>query len=179
MTRKIALADPDVPFFGALDADPTFAAQIGILMACFGLLESRIPAVFSLLTGLPKNESFIIMGSFTSFSHRIDLLQSIASERAKANDDAAIILKFCGAFRYANRLRNKYAHGKYSGGRNCIILETFANDARRVGGRYELTIEDIAPEVNWIKMLYYFVWGFLEHDEMPPESFWQDLESFA
>ena len=61
----------------ALDEYPEFAAEVGILMSCFALIESYMHQLISRTTGIGESDTFLIAGSHLTFGPRIDLLETL------------------------------------------------------------------------------------------------------
>jgi hypothetical protein len=54
----------------ALDDFPEFAAQVGILVSCFALIESYMHRLISRTTGMGESDACVVSGSFISLSVR-------------------------------------------------------------------------------------------------------------
>ena len=98
----------------ALDEFPEFAAQVGILISCFALIESYMHQLISRTTGMDPSDAFLVSGSFISFSSRIDLLETLLKKREPTNQQVVAAKHFIKTLREASGIRNTYAHGTYS-----------------------------------------------------------------
>lgn len=51
----------------ALDYFPEFAAQVGVLISCFAMIESYVHLLIGKLTGIDETDAFVFSGSFFEF----------------------------------------------------------------------------------------------------------------
>jgi len=108
-------AEREAEKFGvALDEFPEFAAQVGVLVSCFALVESYVHRLISKLTGAAVEDAFVFSGSFMNFRARVDLLDSLAKRRSRGDQSALASRHFVVLLREATEIRNRYAHGQYS-----------------------------------------------------------------
>lgn len=98
----------------ALDHFPEFAAQVGILISCFAIIESYVHLLISKLTGVDKADAFIFSGSFMNFRARVDLLEALTKKRDAKAEPVIASKHFVSLLREATATRNRYAHGQYS-----------------------------------------------------------------
>jgi hypothetical protein len=162
----------------ALDEFPEFAAQVGILISCFALIESYVHKLISKLTGASEVDAFVFSGSFMNFRARVDLLESLAKRRIQVDESAKIARYFVVLLREATVIRNRCAHGQYSltfeGGRysptakKIMHINTSLFDANK---RPKQVIRDLAgveEEVKRIKLIICEIHAYLYRNEVPP-----------
>jgi hypothetical protein len=65
----------------ALDLLPDVAAEVGVLVSMFAMIEFYIPWYFQSLTGIDSGDAMMVMGYFKSFGDKIELLQLIIGNR--------------------------------------------------------------------------------------------------
>ncbi len=98
----------------ALDEFPEFAAQVGILISCFAIIESYMHKLISRFTDMSESDAFLVTGSFISFGARIDLLETMLKKRSQQSKEVITAKHFTKTLREATKIRNNYAHGTYS-----------------------------------------------------------------
>jgi hypothetical protein len=162
----------------ALEEFPEFAAQVGVLLSCFALIESYVHVLISKLTGISEMDAFIFSGSFLNFSGRVDLLKSLAHDRPETPGVRAA-KHFVAVLKEATEIRNRYAHGQYSltfeGGsysptaKKIMIITSFLYDARRKNSKkVERDLEGITKEVHRMKFITCQMHAYAYRGEMPP-----------
>jgi hypothetical protein len=162
----------------ALDEFPEFAAQVGVLISCFALIESYMHQLISRTTGMDPSDAFLVSGSFISFSSRIDLLETLLKKREPANQQVVAAKHFIKTLREANGIRNTYAHGTYSlsfeGGhfsptaKKIMFINSFLYDAKRKGPvKVEKDLDGVRSDVARIKFISCELHGYVYRNEMP------------
>jgi hypothetical protein len=161
----------------ALEHFPEFAAQVGILISCFAMLESYVHLLISKLTGAPESDSFIFSGSFMNFRARIELLESLAKRRDANDPSVRIARHFVVLLREATDIRNRYAHGRYSltfeGGRysptakKIMSIDTSLFDAGKKPKNVVRDLVQIQAEVTRFKVIICEIHAYLYRDEAP------------
>ena len=61
--KRITVESEAASYRVALDEYPEFAAEVGILMSCFALIESYMHQLISRTTGIGESDTFLIAGS--------------------------------------------------------------------------------------------------------------------
>jgi hypothetical protein len=164
----------------ALDHFPEFAAQVGILISCFAMIESYVHMLISKLTGTSESDAFVFSGSFMNFRARVDLLESLAKRR-NAKDESVVVAKhFASLLREATGIRNRYAHGRYSlsfeGGRysptakKIMHIETSLFDANKHATKAVRDLDELIKEVRRIKVIVCEIHAYVYRDERPLSS---------
>ncbi|HXT13800.1 MAG TPA: hypothetical protein VN873_19780 [Candidatus Angelobacter sp.] len=161
----------------ALDEFPEFAAQVGILISCFAVIESYAHLLISKLTGAPAEDAFVFSGSFMNFRARIELLESLAKRRNPSDDAAKIARYFVGLLREATDIRNRYAHGRYSltfeGGqysstaKKLMYIDTSLFDAKKMPKKIVRDLPALEAEVKRIKLIICEIHAYLYRNEAP------------
>lgn len=156
-------------FTVALDHFPEFAAEVGVLISCFALIESYMPKLISSTTNMDESEAFMVSGSFVSFSARIDLLDNLIKKKDPKSKEVIAAQHFVKILREATTIRNNYAHGKYSIAKNNIMhVTSFIHDAKRKNPR-ELVrdLDGIKKDVKRMKFIICELHGYVYRGEMP------------
>lgn len=162
----------------ALDEFPDFAAQVGILISCFALIESYMHQLISRTTGMDESDTYLVSGSFTSFGSRIDLLGTLLKKRAPTNKQVVAARHFIKTMRESTGIRNTYAHGTYSlsfeGGyysrtaKKIMFISSFLYDAKRKNPvKVEKDLDSVKKDVARIKFITCELHGYVYRDEMP------------
>jgi hypothetical protein len=162
----------------ALDEFPEFAAQVGILISCFALIESYMYQLISRTTGMDESDAYLVSGSFISFSSRIDLLETLLRKREPTNKQVIAAKHFVKTLREATGIRNTYAHGTYSlsfeGGhysptaKKIVFISSFLYDAKRKNPvRVEKDLDGVKKDVARIKFITCELHGYIYRNEMP------------
>lgn len=162
----------------ALDDFPEFAAQVGILISCFALIESYMHKLISRTTGMDESDAYLVSGSFIGFGSRIDLLETMLKKREPANKQVVAARHFIKTMREATGIRNTYAHGTYSlsfgGGhysptaKKIMFISSFLYDAKRKNPvRVEKDLDGVKEDLARIKFITCELHGYIYRDEMP------------
>ena len=171
-------AEHEAQSFGvALDEFPEFAAQVGVLISCFALIESYVHLLVSKLTGACEQDAFVFSGSFLNFRARVDLLESLAKRRPKSDHSAAVARYFVVLLREATDIRNRYAHGRYSltfeGGsysptaKKIMHIDTSLFDANKSPKKMVRDLAGIEEEVHRIKLIICEIHAYVYGNELP------------
>jgi hypothetical protein len=140
----------------ALDLVPDIAAEIGILVSMFALIEFYMPWLFEGLTRSRSTDSAVVMGYFKSFGDKIELLEWIIKTRLEETDTSKAIKLCLPNLKEANSLRNKYVHARLSlGAHDELHLEPFAADVRRKPRTEIKSLEQVAEDVRRMRTIAY------------------------
>jgi hypothetical protein len=157
-------------YFVALDCEPDFAAEVGVLISCFAMVESYAPQLLSRLLKIDDEEAFAIMSSFDTFSGRIELLKTLVNlqnSKGKQTDEKRAVSRLLPRLSAATNIRNKYAHGRYS----ITLHDDFTIDSfvtSRKPKRAQKSLDAMVEDVNTFKRLICDLHGYLYRKEMPP-----------
>jgi hypothetical protein len=178
---KTRTLPPDLEKYSvALDHFPDFAAQVGILVSCFAILESYAQKLIARIAAIDENDAFVIAGSFQSFSARIDLFELLMNRRDISLPDVKAAKYFISGIREATALRNTYAHGTYSltfeggsatpGAKMIMHINSFLYDAKRKSPKKLIRdLEGAQSDVQALKALICELHGFLHRNEFPAQ----------
>jgi hypothetical protein len=154
----------------ALDCEPNFSAEVGVLISCFAIIESYMPQLLERLINIGSAEAFLIMSSFGEFSERTELLKSLVKlyeAQKKTTDDITAIARFLPRITAVTTIRNKYAHGKYSiTFHDDFIVDSFVSSKKPKSTKKSL--DAVVVDVNTLKHLICDLHGYVHRDEMPP-----------
>jgi hypothetical protein len=97
----------------ALDSNQELAAEVGLLLSCYAIIDLYIVHIFATVSGMPKDASYAVLARVKGRGQRIELLQALvaASDRPEKEYELELIRKI----EEATRIRNEYAHAIYSG----------------------------------------------------------------
>lgn len=151
----------------ALDDETNYAAMVGVIISMFAMIEDYAPQILQLLTGMSKTDSRSIMGVFRAFSNRIDLLKAVYKPKGADSVDCIIGRHYVGLLNDAVKIRNKYAHAKYSTTRKSIILTTFSSDYNRTAERIEQTIPDFIKDIRRLRRIICELHALIYRSEVP------------
>lgn len=161
----------------ALEHFPEFAAQVGVHISCFALVESYVHLLVSKLTGCSEQDAFVFSGSFLNYRSRVDLLESLAKRRAAGNYQAAVARYFVGRLRETTDLRNRYAHGQYSltfeGGtssptaKKIMHIQTSLYDANKGQKTIVRDLGGLQADIVQFKLLICELHGYVHREEIP------------
>jgi hypothetical protein len=160
----------------ALDYFPEFAAQVGVLISCFAILESYVHLLISKLTETSETDAFIFSGSFMNFRARVELLESLAKRRSEQDESVKIAKYFVSLLREATVIRNMYAHGQYGltheGGysptaKKIMQINTSLFDAKKSSKMVVRDLAKIQAEVKRTKVIVCEIHAYLYLDEIP------------
>lgn len=100
------------PYTIALDHDPELAAEIGLLLSAYAIIDLFILHIYSVVSGQDKDSASAVLGRIKSNGQRIDLIR----ELLKASNRSAkqLELELMDGVEKATRVRNQYSHAIYS-----------------------------------------------------------------
>jgi hypothetical protein len=157
-------------YFVALDCEPNFAAEVGVLISCFAMIESYAPRLLSRLIKIDESEAFTILSVFDTFSDRVELLKSLVKlqeSQKKETDEKKATERLVPRLTAATTIRNKYAHGRYG----ITFHDDFMIDSFITSRKPKSTtksLDAIVGDVNTFKHLICDLHGYTYRDEMPP-----------
>jgi len=96
----------------ALDQDRELAAEIGLLLSAYAIIDLFILHIYSLVSGQDKDSSSIVLGRIKGNGQRIDLLRELL--KSSARPAKAYELELLSKIESATQIRNRYAHAIYS-----------------------------------------------------------------
>lgn len=156
----------------ALDCEPNFSAEVGVLISCFSIIESYVPQLLERLLKIESAEAFLIMSSFGEFSERTELLNSfikLYEPHKKTTDEITAITRLLPMIKDATTIRNKYAHGRYSiTFHDDFVVDSFVSSKKPKSTRKSL--DAVVVDVNTLKHLICDLHGYIHRNEMPPPS---------
>jgi len=161
----------------ALDAFPEFAAQVGVLISYFAIIESYVHSLISKLTGTDEADAFVFSGSFMNFSMRVALLESLAKRRNPEDESVIIAKYFASLLREATKIRNRYAHGQYGlsyeGGvysptsKKIMRISTSLFDENRRSEETWRDLGELGNEVQRLKVIVCEIHTYVHFGEKP------------
>jgi hypothetical protein len=156
----------------ALDVEPNFSAEVGVLISCFALIEGYVPAMLQRLLNIESAEAFVIMSSFDTFSDKTGLLRALVQMHEKQKtktEDTRALSRLLPRITACTTVRNKYAHGRYSLTFNDdFLVDSFVLSKKPKSVRKSL--DDIVEDVNLLRHLICDLHGYIYRKEMPPPS---------
>ena len=139
------------PYLIALDHDRELAAEIGLLLSCYAIIDLYIVHIFATLSGHKKDAATVVLSHIRGNSRRTELIRQLLemSDRPQKNTELELI----NSIDRATRIRNKYAHAVYSqvdasstkwrmsmwlsdGGNRKKTFEDFSRESIRADGDY-------------------------------------------
>jgi hypothetical protein len=96
----------------ALDNDRDLAAEIGLLLSAYAIIDLFILHIYSLVSGQDKDSSSIVLGRIKGNGQRIELIRELLKSSARPAKDHELTL--LTDVEKATRIRNQYAHAIYS-----------------------------------------------------------------
>ena len=96
----------------ALDNDRDLAAEIGLLLSAYAIIDLFILHIYSLVSGQDKDASSIVLGRIKGNGQRIELIRELLKSSARPAKDHE--LNLLTNIEKATRIRNQYAHAIYS-----------------------------------------------------------------
>jgi hypothetical protein len=151
----------------ALDSVRDFAAEIGIFISCFALVEGYLTNLLSDLIGSSEKDAWTIIGRH-QVGERIQLLQALATLRAPSDTKRIAIERFAPRITGATAVRNKYAHSQYAAFGGAVVVSSWLHDSKRKAKDDTETLAKIVGEVTTIKVLLNDLHGYIWRNEMPP-----------
>jgi hypothetical protein len=96
----------------ALDNDRELAAEIGLLLSAYAIIDLFILHIYSLVSGQDKDSSSIVLGRIKGNGQRIELIRELLRSSVRPAKDYEF--KLLTDIEMATRIRNQYAHAIYS-----------------------------------------------------------------
>lgn len=154
----------------ALDSEPHFAAEIGVLISCFALIEGYIPLLLQKLLNIQSDEASVIMSTYGKFSEQVDLLKSLIklykTQKTKI-DETNALSRLLPRISACATIRNKYAHGRYAlTFHDEFIMESFVLSSSPK--RQHKSLDGVVEDVNTLRRLICDLHGYVYRQEMPP-----------
>ena len=100
------------PYPIALDLDRELAAEIGLLLSAYAIIDLFILHIYSVVSGQDKDSASIILGRIKNNGQRIELIRALLNLSNRSNKIQE--LKLLDGVEAATRIRNQYAHAIYS-----------------------------------------------------------------
>lgn len=96
----------------ALDHDRELAAEVGLLLSCYAIIDLFILHIFATVSGQSKDAADLILGRIKSNGQRIELIRDLitASDRPYKDHELSLISNLDRV----TTIRNEYAHAIYS-----------------------------------------------------------------
>ena len=96
----------------ALDHDRELAAEIGLLLSAYAIIDLFILHIYSVVSQQDKDRASVVLGRIKGNGQRIELIQELLnlSDRSEKN----LELRLISDMQAATRVRNQYAHAIYS-----------------------------------------------------------------
>lgn len=133
--------------------EPRFAAQVGVIISLFALVEGYVPMLLQKLTGLDARDAQSLASVPRSFTTRLELIEAVCKPRGAGSIDAIVATHFVQQFREANRIRNRYAHATYSTTRQTIVLSTFSSDFNREPEHLTLRLDQFKADGDKLRRI--------------------------
>lgn len=154
-------------YWVALEQEPVFSAEVGVLISCFAIIENFIPAMLARLTKMNHNDAFTILSSFETFSQRVELLKALVKTHEGDEIETQALGRILPRLTNAATIRNKYAHGRYSiTFDDDFVVESFITSRKPKTVRKSL--DAIVADVNVLKGLIVDLQSYLGAGTMPP-----------
>ena len=96
----------------ALDHDRELAAEIGLLLSCYAIIDLFILHIFASVSGQGKESADIVLGRIKSNTQRIELIRELINASNRPHKDHELHL--VKELERATQIRNEYAHAIYS-----------------------------------------------------------------
>jgi hypothetical protein len=100
------------PYTIAIDHDRELAAEVGLLLSAYAIIDLFILHIYAIVSGQNKDAASIVLGRIKSNAMRIDLIRDLV--KFSSRPDAILELKLMDDIQEATRIRNQYAHAIYS-----------------------------------------------------------------
>lgn len=100
------------PYPIALDQDRDLAAEVGLLLSAYAIIDLFILHIYSVVSAQDKDTASIVLGRIKSNGQRIDLIRDLLKSSDRPNK--VLELKLVEGMESATRIRNQYAHAIYS-----------------------------------------------------------------
>lgn len=149
----------------ALDSGADYAAQVGLIISLFAIVESYVPYALERMTGMSRADARSIAGVFRAFSNKIDLLHQLSRNRDKVQ--RVVYSHYKGLFSESNKIRNKYAHATYSYARTHFKLHTYSGDYNRSPEIIDSTLQGFVGDSKRLRFIINDLHGFYLRNEIP------------
>ncbi len=100
------------PYPIALDHDRELAAEIGLLLSAYAIIDLFILHIYSVVSEQDKDRASVILGRIKSNGQRIDLIRDLLKISNRTDRDFE--LNLLKGIEQATSIRNQYAHAIYS-----------------------------------------------------------------
>jgi hypothetical protein len=96
----------------ALDQDRELAAEIGLLLSAYAIIDLFVLHIYSVISQQDKDSASAVLGRIKSNGQRIELIRELLS--LSARPEKSLELQLIANIEATNRIRNQYAHAIYS-----------------------------------------------------------------
>lgn len=96
----------------ALDQDRELAAEIGLLLSAYAIIDLFILHIYSLVSGQDKDSASIVLGRIKGNGQRVELIRELL--KSSSRPEKVHELELLANVEAATRVRNQYAHAIYS-----------------------------------------------------------------
>jgi len=96
----------------ALDQDRELAAEVGLLLSCYAIIDLFILHIFATVSGQSKDSADVVLGRIKGNGQRIELIREIIAATDRPQKDHELTL--VEGLQRATQIRNEYAHAIYS-----------------------------------------------------------------
>jgi hypothetical protein len=100
------------PYPIALDHDRDLAAEIGLLLSAYAIIDLFILHIYSVVSAQDKDAASMVLGRIKSNGQRIELIRELL--KSSNRPQKVLELKLVDDLETATRIRNQYAHAIYS-----------------------------------------------------------------
>jgi hypothetical protein len=100
------------PYPIALDQDRDLAAEVGLLLSAYAIIDLFILHIYSVVSAQDKDTASIVLGRIKSNGQRIELIRDLL--KSSSRPDKTLELRLMDSVEAATRIRNDYAHAIYS-----------------------------------------------------------------
>lgn len=164
---ETTIASETEKFNVALEHGPDYAQAVGVIISLFAIVEDYTPFFLKTFCNIDASDARSIMGVFRAFSNRIELLKELSRNRPVGTRDRIISSYYRGLLTDANKIRNKYAHAKYSYAKTHFVLHTFAGDFNRNDEHIYQKIDDFNKDIKQLKRIICELHALFYRSEIP------------
>lgn len=165
--NEATIADQASKYNVALEWGKEYAETVGVIISLFAIVEDYPSALLVKITEMDSSDAMSILSTFRAFSNRLDLLKEVARNRPEGSVGRICLSYYRGIMSEANKIRNKYAHAKYSYAKTHFVLETYASDTNRNAEQLEMTLKDFQADRDRLKRIICELHAFCYRDEIP------------
>ncbi|MCP4876738.1 MAG: hypothetical protein GY896_14860 [Gammaproteobacteria bacterium] len=146
---------PNTVVHVALDNNRDIAAEVGLLLSCYKLIELYMFVVFEKLSDSSRDESKAILGSVSGFNQRMDILRNLLNDTNDSDVDKGFSAEIFDRVEECSRIRNKYTHSIYS--QPSVTSEeewrigSWFGDVRKINFFEYISLESIRNERNILR----------------------------